>query len=82
MASWYRAGRPAALPARNASSKPVRSTAWACCDELSPKAKSSRPADLLGREPADTAAVYPADQFPDQVPVEQRRLAMRGPGLP
>ena len=41
-----------------------------------------RPADLLGQEPADAAPVHPADQFPHQVPVEQRRFAVRGPGLP
>jgi hypothetical protein len=37
----YRGGRSAALPARNASSRPVRSTDLACCGGLSPKAKSS-----------------------------------------
>ena len=32
--------------------------------------------------PPGTAPVDPADQFPDQVPVEQRRFAVCGPGLP
>jgi hypothetical protein len=83
-ASRYRGGLPAALPARNASSRPVRSTAPGLLRRAEPEGElqPGRPADLLGQEPADAAPVDPADQLPDQVPIEQRRLAVRGPGQP
>jgi len=42
----------------------------------------ARPADLLPQELPDAAPVYPADQLTDQVPVEQRRLAVRSARLP
>ena len=41
-----------------------------------------RPADLLAQEPADGAPVDPAYQLADQVPIEQRRLPVRGAGRP